>query len=190
VTPIIRKIHGRPKKNRVKAHGKNNSQVSSLGKQIRGSNCQGVGHNKASYENETVPKPLIVKKVPGRRREPIVQNALARGGGRGSRGGGRGAMDGPGGAKSGGSGAMGGSGGAESDGKPTIGGGRGADSGGIATMGSGRGRKGGGRGRKGGGRESTSGSLMDEEDIRQSMEHEYLQGLLDEKEDQRQKEEK
>ncbi|GKF47794.1 hypothetical protein Tco_0137596, partial [Tanacetum coccineum] len=176
--PIVRKIHGRPKKNRVKAHGKNNSQVSSLGKQIRGSNCQGVGHNKASYENENVPKPLIVKKVPGRRREPIVQNASARGGGRGSRCGGRGAMDGPGGAKSGGRGAMGGSGGAESDGRPTIGGGRGADSGGMATMGS-------GRGRKGGGIESISGSLMDEEDIRQSIEHEYLQGLLDEKEDQR-----
>nr|GEW50565.1 retrotransposon Orf1 [Tanacetum cinerariifolium] len=125
-----------------------------------------VGHNKVKCENETVPKPPTVKKVSGRRKEPTVQNASKKGGDRGSRGGGRGAMDGSGGATSGG---------------------RGADSGGRATKGGSRGRRGGGRGRNGGGRESTSGSVKD---IRQSMEHEYLQGLLDEQEDQRQKEEK
>nr|GEY55698.1 RNA-dependent RNA polymerase 6-like [Tanacetum cinerariifolium] len=34
-----------------KAAGENNSQVTRHGKQIRCSNCQGVGHNKASCEN-------------------------------------------------------------------------------------------------------------------------------------------
>ncbi|GKC97826.1 hypothetical protein Tco_1168101, partial [Tanacetum coccineum] len=90
---IVRKMPGRPRKKRVKTAGENNSQVTRLGKQIRCSNCQGVGHNKASCENPYVPKPItIVKKVPGRRREPNVQYASARGGGKGSRGGGRGAM--------------------------------------------------------------------------------------------------
>ncbi|GJZ38938.1 hypothetical protein Tco_0585501 [Tanacetum coccineum] len=103
---------GRPRKNRVKAP--------------------------ASREKESVPKPPIVKKVPGRRREPELQNASARGGGRGSRGGGRGA---------------------ESGGRGVVGGGRGVESGGRATMGGGRGRRGGGRGKRGGG--STSGYYKD-----------------------------
>nr|GEV05294.1 hypothetical protein [Tanacetum cinerariifolium] len=120
---------------------------------------------------------------PSRRREPTIQNASARGGGRGTRGGGRGAV----GAESRGIGAMG----AESEGRGVMSGGRGADSGGKTSMGGGRGRRGGDRGRRGCGRGSTSGlKLIDEDDIRKSMEHDYLQGLLDEQEDQRQKEEK
>nr|GEX85659.1 splicing factor [Tanacetum cinerariifolium] len=127
--------------------------------------------------------------------------------GKGSRGGGRGQM----GAKSGGRGQIGaGSGGrgpigvesggigpmgAESGGKGQMGvesGGRGGRSGGKASMGGARGRRGGARGRRGGGRGgriggeigSTSGlKLMDEDDIRQSMEDEYMQGLLDKQED-------
>nr|GFB70938.1 splicing factor [Tanacetum cinerariifolium] len=48
-----------------KAAGENNSQITSHGKQIRCSNSQGVGHNKASYENPYMLKPItIVKKVP------------------------------------------------------------------------------------------------------------------------------
>ncbi|GJV11294.1 hypothetical protein Tco_1352835 [Tanacetum coccineum] len=220
--PIVRAMPGRPKRKRIKAAGENNSQVTRLGKQIRCSNCQGVGHNKASCENPSVPKPIkIVKKVPGRRREPNVQYASARGGGKGSRGGGRGAM----GVKSGGRGQMG----AESGGRGQIGdksggrggmgaksgdkgsmgsgirvmgtksGGRGGRSGGKEIMGGARGRRGGARGRRGGGRGGRRGDergstsrlkLMDEDDIRQSMEDEYMQGLLDEQEDLRQKQEK
>ncbi|GJR75293.1 hypothetical protein Tco_0087658 [Tanacetum coccineum] len=95
-------------------------------------------------------------------------------GSRGGMGSGIGAM----GTKSGG-------GGGSSGGKETMGGVRGR-------RGGARGRRGGGRGgRRGGGRGSTSGlNLMDEDDIRQSMEDEYMQGLLDEQEDLRQKQEK
>ncbi|GJZ81466.1 hypothetical protein Tco_0646460 [Tanacetum coccineum] len=182
--PIVRKMPERPRKKRVKAVGENNSQVTRLSKQIRCSNCHGVGHNKAS----------------------------SRGSGRGSRGGGRGTIGaesggrGPMDAESGGRGTMG----AESGGRGGMGsgivamstdsGGRGGGRcGGRASMGGARGRRGrsrgrrggGRRGRKGGGRGSTSGlKLMEEDDIRQSMEDEYMQGLLDEQEDIRQKQEK
>nr|GEV28402.1 RNA-directed DNA polymerase, eukaryota, reverse transcriptase zinc-binding domain protein [Tanacetum cinerariifolium] len=184
-------------------------------KQIKCSNCQGGCHNKASCENPSVSKPItIVKKVPGRRREPNVQYASAKSRGRGSRGGGRGPMGaesggrGPMGAESGGRGPIGaesggrGPMGAESGGRCGMGssigamgtnnGGRGRRGGGRASMGGARGRRGGGRReRRGGGRGSTSGlNLMDEDDIRQSMEDEYMQGLLDEQEDLRHKQEK
>ncbi|GKE69395.1 hypothetical protein Tco_1527467, partial [Tanacetum coccineum] len=130
ITPTVRKrleylkqeqraMPGRPRKKRIKAAGENNSQVTRLGKQIKCSNCQGVSHNKAS----------------------------SRGGGRGSRGRGRGAMGaesdcrGQMGAESNGRGQMG----AESDGRGSMGsgigvmatdsGGRGGRSGYRATMG-------------------------------------------------------
>ncbi|GKA11925.1 splicing factor [Tanacetum coccineum] len=184
--PIVRAMPGRPTKKRI-----------------------GVA---ASCKNPSVPKPItIVKKVPSRRREPNVQYASAKGRGRGSRGGGRGAM----GAESGGRGQIGaergdrGQMGAKSGSKGGMGSGiraidtdsgdKGGSSGDRATMGGARGRRsgirerrGGGRGgRRGGGRGSTSGlNLMDEDDIRQSMEDEYLQGLLDKQKDPRQKQEK
>nr|GEV11296.1 hypothetical protein [Tanacetum cinerariifolium] len=148
LTLIVRKMPGRPRKKRVKATSKNNSQVTRLGKQIRCFNCQGVGHNKASGENPLIPKPItIIKKVPGRRREPTVQNASARGGGKGSRGEGRGAV----GAESRGRGAMGADSGgrgamdAESRGRGALG----ADSGGRGAMGYGRGAMDFGRGAMG-----------------------------------------
>ncbi|GJT65057.1 splicing factor [Tanacetum coccineum] len=118
----------------------------------------------------------------------------AESGGRGQTGaesGGRGGM----GAKSGGRGGMGS--GIRAMG--TKSGGRGGRSGDRATMGGARGRRGGVRrrrgggrgGKRGGGRGSNSGlKLMDEDDIRQSIEDEYMQGLLDEQEDLRQKQEK
>nr|GEV83836.1 aspartic proteinase CDR1-like [Tanacetum cinerariifolium] len=97
------------------------------------------------------------------------------GGGRGPDSGGRATM---GGAMGGGRGVIGGSGDAESGGGGDTGGGRGPDSGGRATMG-------------GGAEEedvvAEEEELMGKEDIMKSMEHDYLQGLLD---DQRQKEEK
>nr|GEU62703.1 hypothetical protein [Tanacetum cinerariifolium] len=195
----LRAMPGRPKKKRIKATGENNSQVTRLGKQIKCFNCQGVGHNKASCKNPSVPKLITtVKKVSGRRREPNVQYASAKSEGRGSRGGGRGAMD----AKSGGRGQIG----VESGGRGGMGsgigamstdsGGRGRRSDGRATMGGARGRRGGARGRRGGGRGgrrgggrgSTSGLKV--YDIRQSMEDEYMQGVLDEQEDLRRKQEK
>nr|GEV15949.1 hypothetical protein [Tanacetum cinerariifolium] len=115
---------------------------------------KGVGHNKASCENPSVPKPItIVKKVSGIRREPNVHNALARGGDRGSRGGRRGAM----GAESGGRGQMG----AKSGGRGGMGSGirtMGTDSGGIGGSSGGKVTMGGARGgRIGGERGSTSG---------------------------------
>nr|GEU52898.1 splicing factor [Tanacetum cinerariifolium] len=47
-----------------KAASENDTQVTKHGKQIRCSNCQGVGHNKASCENPYILKHItIVKKV-------------------------------------------------------------------------------------------------------------------------------
>ncbi|GJU45688.1 ribonuclease H-like domain-containing protein [Tanacetum coccineum] len=65
-------------------------------------------------------------------------------------------------------------------------------SGAIGRRSGARGRRDGGRGgRRGCGRGSTSGlKLMDEDDIRQSMEDEHMKGLLDEQDDLRQKQEK
>ncbi|GKD53921.1 putative reverse transcriptase domain-containing protein, partial [Tanacetum coccineum] len=65
-------------------------------------------------------------------------------------------------------------------------------SGAIGKRGGARGRRGGDRGgRRGCVRGSTSRlKLMDEDDIRQSMEDEYMQGLLDKQDDLRQKQEK
>nr|GEX23002.1 hypothetical protein [Tanacetum cinerariifolium] len=213
--PCIHVVAGYMYLNRDPAEGVHFSYSQETCKQIRCSDCQGVGHNKASCENPSVPKPItIVKKVPGRRREPNVQYALAKGRGKGSRGGGRGPM----GAESCGRGLMGaesgsrGPIGAKSDGRGPIGaesggrcgmgssigatgndnGGRRGRGGGRASMGGARGRRGGGRrGRRGGGRGSTSGlKSMDEYDIRKSIEDEYMQGLLDEQEDLRHKQEK
>ncbi|GJS66421.1 hypothetical protein Tco_0680985 [Tanacetum coccineum] len=73
-------------------------------------------------------------------------------------------------------------------GRGTMGGGRGPKSGDRCQESGGRGHESGGKGKRGGG--STSGFLMDEKDIMQSMEDEYLEGQLDEQEEQRQKEEK
>nr|GEV34751.1 splicing factor [Tanacetum cinerariifolium] len=142
---IVRKMPGRPRRKRVKAAGKNNSQVTRLGKQIRWSNCQGVGHNKASCEN------------PSRwGRGPMG----AESGGRGPMGaesGGRGPI----GAESGGRGGMGSdirAMGTDNGGRGGRGGGRASMGGAICRRGGASGRRSGGRGeRRGGGRGSTSG---------------------------------
>ncbi|GKE00830.1 hypothetical protein Tco_1388813 [Tanacetum coccineum] len=158
------------------------------------------GTNLWKRTNNQPPLPSIVRAMPGRPTKKRIK-AAAKGRGRGSRGGGRGAM----GTESGGRGQMG----AESGGKGGMGSGievigtdsgdKEGSSGDRETMGGTRGRRsgtrerrGGGRGgRKGGGRGSTSRlNLMDEDDIRQSMEDEYMQGLLDKQEDLRQKQEK
>ncbi|PWA41030.1 hypothetical protein CTI12_AA561450 [Artemisia annua] len=174
--PIVRKMPGRPRKARVKAPDENNSQVSRRGKQMRCSNCQTVGHNKTTCDKPTVPKPPIVRKPVGRKREPQLIPASARVRGRGNRGGG-------------GRGQGSGGNGQETGGRGTGGGGKGQGIGGRGSRGCGRGTRGGGRGSRGGGRGSRGGGrgsaqrTMDEEDIRQAMEHEYLQGLLDEQEE-------
>ncbi|GKC20034.1 multidrug resistance-associated protein 5 [Tanacetum coccineum] len=184
--PIVRKMPGRPRKKRVKAAGENNFQVTRLGKQIRCSNYQGVGHNKATCENPHVPKPITdeVNRW-GRGSRGGGKGAMGvESGGRGADSGGRGvigaesevrgamgaesegigAMD----ADSRGRGAMDADGGgrgamdAESGGRGAMGsalGGRGTDSSGRGTMGGGRGKRGGGRGRRGGGRRSNSGLM-------------------------------
>ncbi|PWA53888.1 hypothetical protein CTI12_AA443990 [Artemisia annua] len=162
--PIVRKMPGRPKKARVKAPDENKSQVCRRGKQMRCSNCQTIGHNKKTCDKPTVPKPPIVRKPVERKREPQHIPASARVRGRGNRGGG---------------------------GRGQESGGNGEESGGRGQGSGGRGQGSGGKGSRGGGRvlewlAEVLEVTMDEEDIRQAMEHEYLQGLLDEQEEQMQ----
>ncbi|GJY14874.1 hypothetical protein Tco_0385296 [Tanacetum coccineum] len=105
---------------------------------MRCSNCQGNGYNKASYDEEHVPKPPRQRKLLGRTRQAVFRShASARGGGRGSRGG-RGAIG----------------------------------------------------GRSGSRRGAVGPHLMDENEIRVSMEHDYMQELLDPEEEKRQHEER
>nr|GEX25780.1 hypothetical protein [Tanacetum cinerariifolium] len=86
--PIFKRMPGRPKKNRVKARSKNNSQVSRGGRQITCSNCYEKRHNKRNCDKEPMPKPPQVKKYPGRKTKPNYPiYASNRGGGRGYRGG-------------------------------------------------------------------------------------------------------
>nr|GEU73930.1 hypothetical protein [Tanacetum cinerariifolium] len=90
--PIIRKMPERPRKNMIKAHFKNNSQVSRIGRMMTCSNCLEVGHNKKTCDKDLVPKTLKPRKPPGRKSQTeSVVYASSRGRGRGSRGGGRGA---------------------------------------------------------------------------------------------------
>ena len=114
---------GRPKKARVKAPDENNSKVSRRGKQMRCSNCQTVGHNKTTCDKPSVPKPPIVRRPVGRKREPQHTPASARVRGRGNRGG-----------------------------RGSGSGGRGQGSGGRGSRGGGRGSRGGATGSRGGGR--------------------------------------
>ncbi|GKB31899.1 hypothetical protein Tco_0871300 [Tanacetum coccineum] len=58
---------GRPRKNRMKAQFKNNSQVSRLGRKMTCTNCQETGHNKSSCKKEPVPKPPKVPRPPALR---------------------------------------------------------------------------------------------------------------------------
>ncbi|GJS17729.1 hypothetical protein Tco_0412201 [Tanacetum coccineum] len=109
---------------------------------MRCSNCQGIGHNKASCDKEPVPKVPIQRRPPGRTRQSVFgTHASARGHGRGSRGG-RGARGG--------------------------------------RNGSGRGARGGRNGTANRGQQ-----LMDEDEIRENLEHDYMQDLLDAEEDKR-----
>ncbi|GJX74362.1 hypothetical protein Tco_0312957 [Tanacetum coccineum] len=142
--PIVRRMPGRPRKERIKAPSENNSQVSRVGRVMRCSNCQGIGHNKASCDKEPVPKAPIQINPPGRTRQSVFgTHASARGHGRGSRGG-RGARGG---------------------------------------------RNGSGRGARGGSANRGQ-QLMDEDEIRQNLEHDYMQDLLDAEEDKRVQEER
>ncbi|GKE50092.1 zinc finger, PMZ-type containing protein [Tanacetum coccineum] len=84
--PIVVRMPCRPRKNRVKAKSKNNSQVSRVGKQITCSKCYEKGHNRRNCDKEQLPKPPQMKKQPGRKREPNFNSyALNRGRGRGSK---------------------------------------------------------------------------------------------------------
>ncbi|GKE82595.1 multidrug resistance-associated protein 5 [Tanacetum coccineum] len=86
--PIVVRMPGRLRKNRVKAKSENNSQVSRVGKQITCSKCYEKGHNRRNCDKEQLPKLPQMKKQPGRKREPKLNSyASNKGGGRGSRGG-------------------------------------------------------------------------------------------------------
>ncbi|GJV02487.1 hypothetical protein Tco_1336056 [Tanacetum coccineum] len=56
-----------PRKNRMKAQSKNNSQVFRLGRKMTCTNCQETGHNKSSCKKEPVPKPPKVPIPPALR---------------------------------------------------------------------------------------------------------------------------
>jgi hypothetical protein len=148
--PIVRKMPGRPKKARVKAPDENNSQVSRRGKQMRCSNCQTVGHNKTTCDKPSVPKPPIVRRPVGRKREPQHRPTSARIRGRGNRGG-RGSGSGGRGEESGGRGSGSGGRGQGSGGRGSRGGGRGSRGGATGSRGGGRGNGHGGRGNGHGG---------------------------------------
>ncbi|PWA64249.1 hypothetical protein CTI12_AA346450 [Artemisia annua] len=60
---------------------------------------------------------------------------------------------------------------------------RGQRGGGRGTRGGGRGQRGGGRGTRGGGRSQQRNKVMEEDEIRQNMEHEYMEMLLIQEED-------
>ncbi|GKF48839.1 calcium/proton exchanger, partial [Tanacetum coccineum] len=77
---------GRPRKNRMKAQSKNNSQVFRLGRKMTCTNCQETGHNKSSCKKEPVPKPPKVP-IPPALRTVYGTHASVRVRGRGSRGG-------------------------------------------------------------------------------------------------------
>nr|GEY16318.1 hypothetical protein [Tanacetum cinerariifolium] len=86
--PIIRRMPGRQKKNRIKAPGESNTQVSRVGRQMTCNNCYEKGHNKRARDKELVPKPPKVKKQHEIRMEPDFSHyASNKRGRRGSRGG-------------------------------------------------------------------------------------------------------
>ncbi|GJZ29922.1 hypothetical protein Tco_0574969 [Tanacetum coccineum] len=87
--PIIRKIHGRPKKKRIPTPGETSgSQVSWVGRTMTCKNCWEKGHNKASCKKDPQPKPEVEKKPPSRNKQVFVGQCASRGGGRSGRGGG------------------------------------------------------------------------------------------------------
>ncbi|GKB15489.1 retrotransposon protein, putative, ty1-copia subclass, partial [Tanacetum coccineum] len=84
IPPILRKMLGRPRKNRIKGPSKNNSQVNRFGRRMTCTNCLEVGHNKSTYDKDLVPKTPKPRKTPCRKKEPkSVSYASFRG--RGSR---------------------------------------------------------------------------------------------------------
>ncbi|GJX91549.1 hypothetical protein Tco_0344875 [Tanacetum coccineum] len=74
---------GRPRKERIKASSKNNSHVSRVGRVMRCSNYQGIGHNKASYDKEHVPKAPIQRKPTGRTRQTYLELSISKSRGKG-----------------------------------------------------------------------------------------------------------
>ncbi|GJW04846.1 zinc finger, PMZ-type containing protein [Tanacetum coccineum] len=200
--PIVVRMPGRPKKNRVKAKSENNSQVSRVGKQITCSKCYEKGYNRRNCDKEQLPKPPQMKKQPGRNREPNFNSyASNRGGGRGSRGG-RGQATGGMGEVSGGRGQASGALGEASGALGEASGGRGQSNAarfqanterGESSGGRGRARGRGGRSRGRGGRGRGRGVTtmlvdeeeMNEEEIRKNMEHEYMEQILIEEEEKR-----
>ncbi|GJV36619.1 hypothetical protein Tco_1409096 [Tanacetum coccineum] len=138
---------GRPMKERIKEPSENNSQVSRVGRVMRCSICQGIGHNKVSCDKEPVPKAPIQRKPPGRTRQSVFgTHASARGRGRGSRGG------------------RGDRGGRNGSGRDARGGRNGSANRGL--------------------------QLMDKDEIREDLEHDYMQDLLDAEEDKQNREER
>ncbi|GKB06126.1 pentatricopeptide repeat-containing protein [Tanacetum coccineum] len=174
--PIVVRMPGRPKKNRVKAKSENNSQVSRVGKQITYSKCYEKGHNRRNCDKEQLSK------------SPQMKNyASNKGGGRGSRGG-RGQATGGMGEASGGRGQASGALGEASSALGEASGGRGqsnaarfqatterGESSGGRGRARGRGGKGRGRGGRGRGRGVTT-MLVDEE---------YMEQILIEEEEKR-----
>ncbi|GJR22152.1 hypothetical protein Tco_0970679 [Tanacetum coccineum] len=78
---------GRPRKIKVNAQSKNNSQVSKVGRKMICCNCQQTSHNKKSFDKDPVPKPPKVNRELILKPPDYAIYASARGGGIGSRGG-------------------------------------------------------------------------------------------------------
>ncbi|GJR04122.1 zinc finger, PMZ-type containing protein [Tanacetum coccineum] len=166
--PLIRKMHDRPQKARIKSPCETSgSHVSRVGRTMTYKNCWQKGHNKASCNAEPQPKPIVEKKQPSRKKHVVVRQCASRGGGSFGRGDGNdGSSSGMGGrGDASGRGIRGSGSGGRGGGTSSRGVGRGKIGGGMADKGSGRGSRGGGRGRRGGGMAGSSsmGALTDEE---------------------------
>ncbi|GJR15564.1 hypothetical protein Tco_0798216 [Tanacetum coccineum] len=112
--PKPRKMHGKPRKKRIRTIGEGSSstRVSKVGSQASSSNCKKPGHNKASCKEpiiEQTPKP---KRVSGRPRKKqsvgdfvdfdvVLRGPVRDEGSSGSRGGAGGSSGGPGGSRGG-----------------------------------------------------------------------------------------
>ncbi|GJX38358.1 calcium/proton exchanger [Tanacetum coccineum] len=85
--PIVKRMPGRPQKERIKSPTEESTQVSRVERKMTCSNCWEHGHNKAGCKNEASPQPKKVVRPIGGNRQSVRPQCTSRGGGRGSRGG-------------------------------------------------------------------------------------------------------
>nr|GEX27387.1 zinc finger, PMZ-type [Tanacetum cinerariifolium] len=83
--PIIRRMSGKPQKERIKSPTKESTQVNRVERKMTCSNCWEQGHNTAGCKNKARPQPKKVVRPIGLNRKHARPQCASRGGGRGSR---------------------------------------------------------------------------------------------------------